>query len=138
MAKRFETNIDINREDKASDLFCKLYGYTKQKLDKNDIDFKIYKDGKFICFLEVKGRIRNTDNAYPLPVSIRKILKMQDKKVNGVMLWACEDGIIFSRLDKLKGSIKIGGRKPRDGSTNDIEFMAYFDKSDNLKEYKYI
>ena len=46
--------------------------------------------------------------------------------------------VIFSRLDKLKGDIKIGGRKPRDGSTNDIEFMAYFDKSDNLKEYKYI
>ena len=138
MAERFETDLDINRENKAADLFCSLFGFKKQKLGENDIDFKIYKDDKFVCYLEVKGRIKNINDAYPLPVSIRKLLKMQDKKVNSVMLWACEDGIIFSRLDKLKGSIKMGGRKPRDGSANDIEFMSYFDNSDNFKEYKYI
>ena len=72
-----------------------------------------------------------------MPISVKKLIKINDKKKQSVILWACNDGIIFSRTEKLIGLIKIGGRKPRNGSFNDIEFMAYFDKSNNLQEIKY-
>ena len=134
---RFETKQDLDRENKASDFLCNKFGFNKKKLGKNDIDFAIYDNERFVFNLEVKGRLKNINDAYPLPISVKKLIKINDKKKQSVILWACDDGIIFSRTEKLIGLLKIGGRKPRNGSFNDIEFMAYFDKSNNLKEIKY-
>lgn len=137
MAIRFEKQKDLERENKASDFFCDIFGFTKKKLDKNDIDFEVYAEGNFKFYLEVKGRLKNIADSYPLPVSVKKLTKMQDKKKQGVILWACNDGIIFSRIEKLVGEIRVGGRIPRTGAVNDIEYMAYYDKAENLKEIKY-
>jgi len=137
MSVRFENQVDLDRESKAVKLFCDEYGLTSEKLSPNDIDFKIYKNGKFLFYLEVKGRLRELSNCYPLPIAVRKILKMSDKKQDGVILWACFDGVVFSRVENLKGEIRVGGRKPREGSANDIEFMAYYNKNNNFKELKY-
>mgnify|MGYP001166886951 FL=1 len=138
MTTRFENKNDLNRENKSCLFFCNLYNYTFEKLGDNDIDFKIYdKDKNFIFYLEVKGRLKKISDAYPLPVAIRKLLKMSDKKKQGVILWSCDDGIIFSRIEKLKGDIKQGGRKPRNNSANDIELMAYYKKQKNLIEIKF-
>ena len=137
MSVRFETIKDLDRENKASDFLCKMFGFNKKKLGQNDIDFAIYDNDRFLFFLEVKGRLKDIDLSYPLPISVKKLIKLQDKKQQSVILWACNDGIIFSRTEKLKGDIKVGGRKPRDGSSNDIEFMAYYNKQSNLKEIQY-
>lgn len=137
MSVRFETKQDLDRENKSANFLCNKFGFNKKKLGKNDIDFAIYDDQKFVFNLEVKGRLKNMNDAYPLPISVKKLIKINDKKGQSVILWACNDGIIFSRTEKLIGLIKIGGRKPRNGSTNDIEFMAYFDKSNNFQELKY-
>ncbi len=137
MSTRFESEKDLDRETKAVNLFCNEYGLTFEKLSPNDIDFKIYKNGKFLFYLEVKGRLRNLNDCYPLPIAVRKLLKMSDKKQSGVILWACFDGVVFSRLENLKGEIRKGGRKPREGSANDVEFMAYYNKNSNFKQLKY-
>lgn len=138
MVTRFETEQDLKREIKAVKLFCSKYDFIFIKQGKNDYDFKIYNDkNKFIFNLEIKGRLKNIKDAYPLPIAVRKLLKMSDTRQKNVILWACNDGIIYSRLEKLNGIIKIGGRKPRKNSVNDIELMAYFDPSESLIENKY-
>ena len=137
MSVRFENKKDLEREYKAISLFCNTFGYTFKKLGKHEIDYIVYKDGNFVSYVEVKGRIKTINECYPLPVAIRKLLKMSDKKKQSVMLWACLDGIVFSRLEKLKGEIKTGGRKPREGASNDIEIMAYYERSNNLIEVEY-
>tara|TARA_R110000737_G_scaffold220961_1_gene236536 strand:- start:255 stop:677 length:423 start_codon:yes stop_codon:yes gene_type:complete len=137
MAIRFEKQKDLDRENKATDFFCNMFEFDKKKLGDNDIDFEIWSKGQFKFNLEVKGRLKKIKDAYPLPVSVKKLTKIQDKKKQGVILWACEDGIIFSRIEKLKGEIRVGGRIPRKGAVNDIEYMAYFNKADNLKEITY-
>tara|TARA_R110000765_G_scaffold29731_1_gene70754 strand:+ start:264 stop:686 length:423 start_codon:yes stop_codon:yes gene_type:complete len=137
MSIRFETEKDLNRENKAADFLCNMFGFNKKKLGENDIDFAIYDNERFAFYLEVKGRLKNIDVAYPLPISVKKLTKLQDKKAQSVILWACDDGVIFSRIEKLNGDIKVGGRKPREGSSNDIEFMAYYNKQSNLKEIQY-
>jgi hypothetical protein len=134
---RFESQKDLDRESKAVKLFCDEYNLTSEKLSPNDIDFKIYKDGKFLFYLEVKGRIRNLQYCFPLPIAVRKLLKMTDKKQDGVILWACLDGIVFSRVENLKGEIRIGGRIRREGSANDIELMSYYNNSSNFKFLQY-
>ena len=131
---RFETNKDLDRELNCIELFCNTFKLTYSKLTDNDIDFSLYKDGKLIAYAEVKGRNRNVLEAYPLPIACRKLVKLQDKKINPIIIWDCYDGIIYGRIEQIEGKIKVGGRKPRDQSTNDSELMAYYDKQLTLKE----
>lgn len=135
---RFENYQDLEREKKAVEFFVNLFDGSFEKLDENDIDFKIYdKEKNLIAFAEVKGRKKEIINAYPLPVSIRKLLKLADKKLNPVIIWCCNDGIIYAKVKNLKGILKWGGRKPREGAFNDQELMAYFYNNEQFKIYKY-
>lgn len=134
---RFENDDDLHRETKAIERFVKIFDGSYKKLDPNDIDFKLFnKDKEVIAYAEVKGRNKMMSVAFPLPVSIRKLSKLADKRLNPVMIWACEDGIIYAKIKDLVGDIRWGGRKPREGAFNDSELMAYFDKDKN--DFKFI
>ena len=131
MTKRFENKDDLSREEKAIKILCGRNAKYK-KLGENDVDFKITtKQGK-TYYAEVKGRNRTLDNCYPLPVAARKIVKLCDTKAP-IIVWDCEDAIIYGNVNKLQATGRTGGRTPREGSTNDIEFMLYFDKQQELK-----
>jgi hypothetical protein len=134
----FETEQDLIREKKAITTFVNTFGGSFQKLDPYDIDYKVFdKDGKLIAYAEVKGRIKRMHNAYPLPVATRKVVKLVDKRLTPVMIWSCEDGIIYGQVQKLKGEVKWGGRAPRENSFNDAELMIYYDKQKALKYIRF-
>ena len=132
---RFENDNDLKREVKAIALFCKKFLAKWTKLGENDIDFKVTRGSK-VCYVEVKGRNRNLDNAYPLPIAARKMVKLCDKKMPGIIIWDCFGGIIYANVNDIEGTCRIGGRKAREGSHNDIECMLYFNKQTNLFEVK--
>jgi hypothetical protein len=135
----FETEIDLIREKKAIELFVSIFGGSYKKLDPHDIDYKVFdKDKNLIAYVEVKGRIRTMRSAYPLPISAKKLVKLIDKRLAPVLIWACEDGIIYGKANKLQGEIKWGGRTPRDGAVNDAEMMVYYDKQKELKYIRYV
>ena len=135
----FETEEDLRREKKAIEIFVNIFGGSYQKLDPRDIDYKIFdKDKNLIAYAEVKGRIRTMSNAYPLPISARKVVKLTDKRLNPVVIWACEDGIIYGKVNNLKGEIKFGGRLQRENSFDDSELMIYYDKQKELKYVRYV
>jgi hypothetical protein len=73
-------------------------------------------------------------DAYPLPIAARKLVKLIDKRIVPVLIWACEDGIIYGKANKLEGVIKWGGFPPQD-ELSDNELMVYYDKQ---KELKYV
>jgi len=132
----FETEEDLRREKKAIETFVNTFSGSYKKLDPNDIDYKVFdKKGDLIAYAEVKGRVRTMYYAYPLPISVIKISKLSDKRLNPLVIWSCEDGIIYGKVNKIKGEVKWGGRTPRDNSFNDSELMIYYDKQ---KELKYI
>lgn len=132
----FETEEDLKREKKAISLFVSMFEGSFKKLDPMDVDYKVFdKEGNLIAYAEVKGRIRTIHNAYPLPISARKLVKLVDKRIAAVVIWSCEDGIIYGKADKIIGEIKWGGRKPREHSYNDEELMVYYGKQ---KELKYV
>ena len=123
---RFESKKDLDREVRAIDTFVNSFGGSYEKLGNNDIDFKVYdKNKNLISYVEVKGRLRSMENAFPLPVAARKLVKLADKRVNPVIIWACE------------GTIKYSGRKLRVGASNDLELMAYYNNNENFKIIKY-
>tara|TARA_R110002096_G_C14011222_1_gene669040 strand:+ start:50 stop:460 length:411 start_codon:yes stop_codon:yes gene_type:complete len=135
---RFENLKDLNREFKAIELFVSTFNGSYQKLGDNDIDFKVFdSNNKLISYVEVKGRLRVLKDSFPLPVAIRKLVKLSDKRINPVIIWACEDGIIYSLIESLSGQIKYSGRKKREWSHNDLELMAYFNNNKNFKIIKY-
>lgn len=130
----FETEQDLIREKKAIETFVSLFGGSYKKLDPSDVDYKIFdKQGNLISYAEVKGRIRTIHNAYPLPVDAKKLVKLIDKRLPPVVVWACEDGIIYGKANKLKGEIKWGGKSPLDS-----ELMVYYDKQKELKYIRYV
>ena len=134
---RFETTKDLKREYETMNFFCQKYNLDFKKLDENDVDFELQKDGKIIGYVEIKGRNKTIKEAYPLPIACRKLVKLCDKKLNPVVIWACYDGLIIGKIEQLEGMTKIGGRTPRKGSTNDIELMTYFNKSEKFIEITY-
>jgi len=134
----FETEEDLRREKKAIEIFVNTFGGSYQKLDPLDIDFKIFdKDKKLIAYAEVKGRVRSIRDAYPLPMSARKLVKLMDKRIAAVVIWSCDDGIIYGVANKLVGQIKWGGRPARTGSSSDEELIVYYEKQRALKYVRF-
>ena len=135
---RFESNKDLQRERKAIEKFVSRFKGTYKKLGDNDVDYRVFdENNKLIAYAEVKGRYRTIANAYPLPVAARKVVKLCDKRLNPVMIWACDDGIIYGKPQEIVGECKWGGRKPREGAANDQEIMVYYDKQKTLRYYRY-
>jgi hypothetical protein len=136
---RFESKKDLERERKAMETFVNVFKGSFKKLGEHDVDYRVFdKSEKLIAYVEVKGRLRTMANAYPLPVALQKIVKLSAKRLNPVMIWACDDGIIYGKIDELVGSVKWGGRPPREGAYNDAELMAYYDKQKKLKYIRYV
>ena len=135
---RFENKGDLDRELRAIKLFTSSFNGSFTKLGENDIDYKVFNNkGDLISYVEVKGRNRTISDSFPLPVAVRKLVKLSDKKVNPVIIWSCEDGIVYSLVKDLKGNITYGGRNPRQGSSNDLELMAYFLDINNFGVIKF-
>ena len=119
-------------------MFVSIFKGSYKKLGPLDIDYKVFdKDNNLIAYAEVSVRIRTMNAAYPLPISASKLVKLIDKRLNPVIVWACEDGIIYAQANKLVGEIKWGGRTPRDGSSNDAEMMVYYDKQRTMKYVRF-
>ena len=137
---RFEKQTDLQREMKAIKLFTDSFKGGFIKLGQNDIDFTVL-DGNHtvIAYAEVKGRNKTMQDAFPLPIAARKIVKLMDKSktVEPIVIWACLDGIIYGRIKQLGGVLKVGGRMPREHAANDIEAMVYYYETADLKKIKY-
>jgi len=138
MSPRFETEKDRDRELKAITKFVERFSGSFKKLDPFDVDYRVYNDkGNLIAYVEVKGRLREMSDAYPLPISATKVTKLCAKRLNPVIIWACEDGIIYGKVNEIVGEARWGGRKPRKDSYSDEELMLYYPKQKTFKYAKY-
>lgn len=130
MMMTFESEEELRREAKAINTFVKLFNGSFEKLSENDIDYKIFdKDRKIIAYVEVVSRFKSIKDAYPLPMLLKKTIKLSDKILNPTIIWACDDGIIYGKLKKIEGEIKYGSHPLRQ------ELYAFFEKQ---KEFKYV
>lgn len=134
--KRYETEEDLKREQDIVDKVLRRLGegWTSEKLGKNDLDRKIYKNGKLKFILEVKscnlsdqrlmenggwgvsqykwnkGRNESFLNRVPFWFAVR--FKDKDRVLNA------------SGLSDSDVRYAVGGRKDR-GDPYDIEPMVY-------------
>lgn len=138
MVALFEKEEDRVRELKAIKKFVGRFKGSYEKLDPFDIDYRVYDtDKNLIAYVEVKGRLREMAEAYPLPISATKVTKLCAKRLNPVIIWACEDGIIYAKVSDIVGEVRWGGRSPRKDSYSDEELMLYYPKQKTFKYLKY-
>jgi hypothetical protein len=121
-----DTDENRRRIKKAIDVFVNTFGGSYQKLDPSDIGYKIFdKNKNLIAYAEVCVKVQPIKYAYPLPIQAKKIIKLIDKRIASVIIWSCEDGILYAKPNEISGTIKL-----------DLEEMiVYYDKD---KRFKYI
>ena len=133
---RIDTEKDLSRERKAIETFVSRFNGSFKKLGPNDVDYRIFdKDNNLIAYAEVKSCYKNIATAYPVSISAKKLVKLCDKRLNPVIVWACDDGIIYGKPTHLNGEVKWGGKTFIEGVYSDQELMVYYDKQ---KEFRYI
>ena len=126
---KFEKKENKEREKKALILFSKNFGLTFSKHPEYaHIDAVLYNNGKITGFAEVKGVHKSIEDANDVIVSMRKILRAQMLQVQAkkpvAIIWAFNDGIVYERINNLKGIFYFGGRAIREGSTFDQEMLV--------------
>ena len=126
---KFENKANNSSEQGTLKTFCNHFGMTFAKHPEYaHIDAVLYNKGSITGFAEVKGVHRSITNSNDVIVSMRKIIRAQalqiDSRLPVAILWAFNDGIVYERINNLKGIFYYGGRKAREGSTFDQEMLV--------------
>lgn len=130
----FETDEEFKKKLKAISVFVNMFNGSFKKLDPFDVDYKILDEKKnLIAYSEVSIISKTISNAYPLHIQANKVIKLVDKRIPPVIVWYCNDGIIYGKANNLIGTIKWGTIPPQ---VND-ELMIYYDKQSELKYIKF-
>jgi len=136
---KHDTDEDLRREQKAIKTFVSVFGGSFKKLDPLDVDYKVFdKDQKLIAYVEVTVRNKSVKQAFPLLVEATKIAKLVEKRLNPVLVWSCEDGIIYGKAFNLMGELKKGGFPPPSDLSGNCELMVYYENQKALKYIRYI
>lgn len=115
-------------KDKAIESFVNRFKGSYKKLSPNDVSYRVYdKDKKLIAYVQVESSSKLLKNAYPLEISAAKATKLCAKRLNPTIVWACKDGILYSRIENIKGEVAWGGKELRE------ELMMYFPKQKSIK-----
>lgn len=103
-----ESDEDLRREQKAITTFCSLFGGKFKKLDPTDVDYRVFdKNDQLIAYVEVTERNMSIKQAFPLCITAHKLSKLCDKRLNPVLVWSCDDGIIYVKPAEVTGEIKF-------------------------------
>lgn len=130
---RYETKQDLLNEEEVIKRFCKPAGFSYTKLEQNSLDFLVHEGKEGKCFAEVKcGGVPSTK--YPIQVlSLIKWEKMKtfDSLMPTFLVYKYSDDVIlYIRAKDITGAVeKISRANPREGNTNDTEFVVKIPKS---------
>lgn len=142
MSTVFETEQDLINEEETIRRFCEAFDLGYGKLAYFDIDFYLSKDGYQIGEAEVKCYTVPHDKYEYQILSARKYLTLisrcfifaRTNEVEYRPMFVCrysDDVILYCNFRTLIGKIEFpqkGGRKPREGSANDIEWVVHIPK----------
>jgi len=137
--RNFESEHDTIRKKKAADRFVSLFKGSHARLSPEDVDYKIFNSsGHLIAYAEIVVRMKNMSNAYDLPIPIARLSKLFSKRLNPVVIWACDDGVIYGKAKDLTGTVSAGSMKPKGAAGYDIELIAYYPKQPGLKYVRFV
>lgn len=113
------------REHKAIERFVSIYKCSFQKLHPDAV-YKITNKGVPVAYVKVVQRFKNISQAYPLPIDCKSLIKIVDKRLDPIIVWSCDDGIIYTKVANKRGEAIFKD-----------EVMIYYDKQDGFKYIRY-
>lgn len=127
MRPRYETREDLTREAELSRVASKKFNCTFSKMpDRYGLDFCATRDGRVVCFAEVKVRTTPFSMYQTYMISLGKVMAARNLAgVTGlpsllIVGWSDAWGQTRLDIDPWVGSISVGGRTDR-GDPQDIE-----------------
>tara|TARA_R110000823_G_scaffold177249_3_gene309842 strand:- start:266 stop:661 length:396 start_codon:yes stop_codon:yes gene_type:complete len=129
---------DLDKKKKAARTFVNMFGGSFVALSISDTDFKIFDSKKkLISYAEVVTVNDVYDSSTDLIIKIQRLLRLSNKRLNPVIIWAFNDGIVYSKVTKLEGLIKWGSPNGKPSLPSTMELIAYYKQNKNFKHERY-
>ncbi|MDB4461772.1 hypothetical protein N8289_04190 [Flavobacteriales bacterium] len=129
---------DLDKKKKAARTFVNMFGGSFVALSISDTDFKIFDSKKkLIAYAEVVIVDDFYDISTDLIVKIQSLLRLSNKRLNPVVIWAFNDGIVYSKVTKIQGLIKWGSPKGKPSLPSTMELIADYKQNKNFKYERY-
>ena len=102
------------------------------KLPQFELDFMLTNESNVVAFVEIKNYNKTFEDCDSILISMKnkypKLLNYNSFKPTYFLVGFSCGKIAYAKVDDLNGEIRLGGRKPREGSSNDIEEIMFVDK----------
>ena len=120
------------KKERAIKTFVSLFGGSYELLGSTDVFCKIYdKDRKLIAYVEMVESVTTLAMATQLMIPVKRLVKVYDKRLNPTIIWSCEDGIIYAKVDEIEGYVKSGVQP------TPSELTCIYDKNRKFKYVRY-
>lgn len=130
----FESAEDLDRKKKAARIFVNIFGGSFSALSVSDSDFKIFDSKKkLISYADVVLLDGSYDRSSNLIVSVSRISKLSQKRLNPVVIWLFNDGIVYAKLNNISGKISWGNLPGKESNPFTDELIAEFSQDKNFK-----
>ena len=118
---------------KAVTNFAERFEGSFKKLGPGDVDYRIYsQEGELISFVIVIPTKKKVTECYPLSISLNKLSQLSMKRLNPVIIWACEDGIMYGKIKDIYGTVSWMGTTELDS-----ELVVQYPKQKTFKYARY-
>jgi len=95
---------------KAITKFTERFNGSFKKLGPNDVDYRVYdSDNNLISFVLVILTKKKVTDCYPLSIPLNKLSQLSLKRLNPVVIWACNDGFMYGKVKELNGNVSWMG-----------------------------
>ena len=122
------------KQQKAIDTFVKIFKGSHQAVSNNQ--YKIFYSKKtLIAYAIVEVSHNLIYKAYPLIINTHTLSGLVKKRLSPVVIWCCDDGIIYGKVTQMYGQIKWGKDIPHSVNT---DLMCYYEKQKAFKYIKFI
>lgn len=129
---------DLDKKKKAARTFVNMFGGSFVGLSISDTDFKIFDSKKkLIAYAEVVTVNDVYDSSTDLIIKIQSLLRLSNKRLNPVVIWAFNDGIVYSKVTKIEGLIKWGSPNGKPSLPSTMELIANYKQNKNFKYERY-
>ena len=130
----FESAEDLDRKKKAARIFVNIFGGSFSALSVLDTDFKILdKERNLISYAEVVVMKGKYSQSMSLHVSVSRLSKLCNKRLNPVVIWSFDDGIVYAKVVNISGKLSWKNLPWKASNPSTNELVAEFKQDKNFK-----
>jgi hypothetical protein len=130
---KIESEDDLLKKTKAIQTFVDVFGGSFFSLSFNDTDYKVLdKEKNLICYAEIVIVRSDYSPSEELKVTANRLVKLSNKRLSPVLIWAFYDGIVYTKVIRLNGIISWGDRDSTQNSYDNQELVVSFKQNKNF------